>query len=48
VAGRKLKLLVEGQDIVRVRIKPYDSARSNKENKVEGKMNYHRKRETRW
>jgi len=39
---------VEDQDIVGVRIRPCDLARSNKGNKVEGKMNYHRERETRW
>jgi hypothetical protein len=48
MAGKERKFLVDGQDIVRMRIRPYDSARSNKENKVEGKMNYHRERETRW
>jgi hypothetical protein len=48
MAGRERKHLVEGQDIVRLRIRPYYSAGSNKEDKVEGKMNYYRKRETRW
>jgi hypothetical protein len=46
--GRERKILVEGQGIVRVRIRPNDSAVSNKEDKVEEKMNYSRKRETCW